>query len=60
MTKAQMKALRPGDRVLWVEEKIPGTVKRTTRSGVTIDYDDGLQNITLAYNNHELIDHFKL
>jgi hypothetical protein len=51
MTGEESRKLKPGDRVLWQGDlKNKGTVKGTSWSGVTIDWDDG-DSTSVSHND---------
>jgi len=51
MTGEESRKLKPGDRVFWQDDvKNQGTVKGTSWSGVTIDWDDG-DSTSVSHND---------
>jgi len=56
MTGDQSRKLKVGDRVCWNRDvKNQGTVKGTSWSGVTIDWDDG-ESTSVSHNDMAQID----
>ncbi|MGA3168075.1 MAG: hypothetical protein ABSA41_12470 [Terriglobia bacterium] len=60
MQHQEMQKLKVGDRVLWIEEKIPGTVTKLLTHGLVIDYDDGLSDQALSFDDSDFITLFRL
>ena len=51
MTGGESRKLKPGDRAFWQRDlKNQGTVKGTSWSGVTIDWDDG-DTTSISHND---------
>jgi hypothetical protein len=51
MTGEESRKLKPGDRVFWQGDvKNQGTVKGTSWSGVTVDWDDG-DKTSISHND---------
>jgi hypothetical protein len=51
MTGEESRKLKSGDRVSWRDDlKNQGTVRGTSWSGVTIDWDDG-ESISVSHND---------
>jgi hypothetical protein len=56
MTGEKSRKLKSGDRVRWQGDvKNQGTVRGTSWSGVTIDWDDG-DSISLSHNEKAQVD----
>ncbi len=55
MTKAQMKALRPGDQIRWKDTHTGATTKYATGYGILIEYANG-QTQVLSYKSARRIE----